>query len=109
MHHRMLSCQILLHTFVHIKLPSPISSLFYSYDRDGNISLDVSQFNRCFMPGVELEPRYKYLFDFYTHFEDNKNKQTDYCDKRGGASYICGDDCDFFYVVMDCGDLVGAA
>jgi hypothetical protein len=106
MHQRMLSCQILLHTFVHTKTPNPISSLFYSYGGDGKFTLDVTQFKGCFMPGIELEPKYKYLFDFYTYFEDKKNKGN--VDGNGGASYICGDDCDFFFVVGECGNLVGA-
>ena len=57
------------------------------------------------MPGVELEPKHKYLFEFYTNFENRKNKQTAYCDRRGGASYVCGEDCDYFFVVENCGDL----
>jgi hypothetical protein len=73
---------------------------------DGKFTLDVTQFKGCFMPGVELEPKYKYLFDFYTYFEDKKNKGN--VDGNGGANYICGDDCDFFFVVGECGNLVGA-
>jgi hypothetical protein len=99
MHHRLLSCQILLHTFAHSKTPNPISSLFYSYNKDGKFTLDVTQFKGCFMPGVELDPKYKYLLDVNTHFEAIKNQETDWSESKGGANYICGDDCDFFFVV----------
>ena len=56
------------------------------------------------MPGVELDHKYKYLFDMYTNFEDNKNKGK-LCEAKGGANYLCGDDCDFFYIVGNCGNL----
>jgi hypothetical protein len=75
MHQRMLSCQILIHTIVHTKTPNPISSLFYSYDADGKFTMSMVEFNSCFMPGIELDPKYTYLFDLYTNFEDKKNKE----------------------------------
>ena len=99
MHHRMLSCQILLHTFVHTKTPNPISSLFYSYDGDCKFNFDVTQFNGCFMPGIELEPKYKYLFDLYTNFEEKKNNDGYSEERFDGANYVCGEDCDFFFIV----------
>lgn len=106
MHHRMLSCQILLHTFVHTKTPNPISSLFNSYDVDGKFAVELPQFNGCFMPGIELKPKYNYLFDLLNNFEDRKNRDSS-CEGRGGANYLCGDGCDFFYIVGDCGNLNG--
>ena len=58
------------------------------------------------MPGIELKPKYMYLYDLYTNFEDKKNKDPR-CEGFGGANYLCGDDCDFFYIVGDCGNLSG--
>jgi hypothetical protein len=99
MHHRMLSCQILLHTFVHTNTPNPISSLFFSYDEDCKFNYDVTQFNGCFMPGIELDPKHKYLFDLYTNFEEKKNNDEYSKEHFDGANYVCGDDCDFFFIV----------
>jgi hypothetical protein len=106
MHQRMLSCQILIHTFVHTKTPNPISSLFYSYDGDGKFSMSMVEFNGCFMPGIELDSKYTYLFDLYTNFEDKKNKEGAFQNLLG-PNYICGNDCDFFFIVGACGNLNG--
>jgi hypothetical protein len=105
MHQRVLSCQILLHVFANTTMPNPISSLFYSYDADGKFTLDLAQFNICYMPGVELDYKYKYLFDLYTNFEDWKNNSGV---DRYGTTYFCGDHCDYFYIAENCGHLAHA-
>ena len=69
------------------------------------------------MPGIELEAKYKYLFDLYTNFDDKKNKYDEDFDEEDfdGANYVCGavddcgDNCDFFFIVGDCGNLVMSA
>jgi hypothetical protein len=57
------------------------------------------------MPGIELNAKYQYLFDLYTNFEERKNNDKYYnAENNGGANYSCGVDCDYFYILQDCGN-----
>ena len=108
MHYRVLACHILIHVLSNVKEVNPICNLFYNYDGDGRPKFDVTQFNNQFMPGIELNAKYQYLYDLHVNYEERKNKNTYHPDLRGGANYSCGVDCDYFYIVQDCGNVAMA-
>mmetsp|Transcript_3004 Transcript_3004/g.4645 ORF Transcript_3004/g.4645 Transcript_3004/m.4645 type:complete len:1347 (+) Transcript_3004:98-4138(+) len=86
------------------RIECPLTSLFF--DGEGKIHEDLPQrFNQGFVFGSEPSSRYVYFKGLLDNYDSMRNAGANW--RNGGTgTYKCADDCDYIYLVQNCGGCV---
>lgn len=89
---------IIAETVAYCNTPNPISNMFFN--AQGNFSIDT--FNSVYCIGSEPEKIHNYLLYTLQNYDNLKNIGFSNRISKGG-SYVCSENCDFLYIVNQCG------
>ena len=78
---------------------NPLTGMYF---RNQGGQFSIANVNKSFIIGLELEYKHTYLMNLHLNFQTLRNP-------NGTGSYACGGNCNYVYIVQECGNVTHAA